>query len=484
MTIDHSQLLIGGVWTAPRHPHHCPFRFHRGGHRFGARGGDADVDAAVAAARRAFDDPTGWSTWEPARRADALERLADESKAAPSRSTRGRQRRTACRSRSRASWRLSRRALPLLRRPDPRAASRRSRPGCLGGTVPSGRSEPARRRRRDRPVELPQYAVGLRSSPRPWRPAARWCVKPSPETVLDAYLLAEAVDAAGVPAGVINIVPGGREVGAYLVAHPGIDKVAFTGSTAGGRAIAQACAAAAAPGHARARRQVRGDRPRRRRPRPGQGRPAPVRRDPVQQRARPASSAPASSRRAAATTRSSTPSPPLVAARPVGDALDRDHPHRAAGRRAASATASRATSSAASPRAPASSSAAVAGPRARPRLVRRARRSSPTSTTTPRSPGRRSSARSSRVIPYDRRRRGGRASPTTPTTASAAPSGPPTPSARYGRDAVQTGTIGINGYLPDPQGPFGGVKASGIGKEFGPEGLAAYQHLKSVYRFD
>jgi aldehyde dehydrogenase (NAD+) len=51
-------------------------------------------------------------------------------------------------------------------------------------------------------------------------------------------------------------------------------------------------------------------------------------------------------------------------------------------------------------------------------------------------------------------------------------------------NAVQTGTIGINGYLPDPQGPFGGVKASGIGKEFGPEGLAAYQTLKSVYRFD
>src|SRR5699024_3401466 len=47
-------------------------------------------------------------------------------------------------------------------------------------------------------------------------------------------------------------------------------------------------------------------------------------------------------------------------------------------------------------------------------------------------------------------------------------------------NAVQTGTIGINGYAPDPHGPFGGVKASGIGREFGPEGLAAYQTLKSV----
>ena len=46
---------------------------------------------------------------------------------------------------------------------------------------------------------------------------------------------------------------------------------------------------------------------------------------------------------------------------------------------------------------------------------------------------------------------------------------------------VQTGTIGINNSLPDPIAPFGGVKASGIGRELGPEGLANYQQLKSVY---
>jgi hypothetical protein len=47
--------------------------------------------------------------------------------------------------------------------------------------------------------------------------------------------------AAAIPAGVINVVPAGREVGAYLVSHPGVDKVAFTGSTAAGRHIAEAC---------------------------------------------------------------------------------------------------------------------------------------------------------------------------------------------------------------------------------------------------
>ena len=66
-------------------------------------------------------------------------------------------------------------------------------------------------------------------------------MKPSPETVLDAFLLAEAIVAAGIPEGVINIVPGGRELGAYLVAHRDVDKVAFTGSTAAGRRVAETC---------------------------------------------------------------------------------------------------------------------------------------------------------------------------------------------------------------------------------------------------
>ncbi len=46
---------------------------------------------------------------------------------------------------------------------------------------------------------------------------------------------------------------------------------------------------------------------------------------------------------------------------------------------------------------------------------------------------------------------------------------------------VQTGTIGINRYLPDPAAPYGGVKDSGLGRELGREGLAAYQQLQSIY---
>jgi aldehyde dehydrogenase (NAD+) len=66
-------------------------------------------------------------------------------------------------------------------------------------------------------------------------------LKPAPETPLDAYLLAECLMEAGVPDGVVNIVAAGREVGEHLVTHAGVDKIAFTGSTAAGRRIASLC---------------------------------------------------------------------------------------------------------------------------------------------------------------------------------------------------------------------------------------------------
>jgi acyl-CoA reductase-like NAD-dependent aldehyde dehydrogenase len=46
---------------------------------------------------------------------------------------------------------------------------------------------------------------------------------------------------------------------------------------------------------------------------------------------------------------------------------------------------------------------------------------------------------------------------------------------------VRTGSIGINSYVNDPVSPFGGVKASGLGREMGPEGLAGYEVVKSIY---
>jgi aldehyde dehydrogenase (NAD+) len=72
-------------------------------------------------------------------------------------------------------------------------------------------------------------------------------IKPSPETSLDAAFLMAAIADAGIPPGVVNLVTGGRETGELLVRHSGVDKVAFTGSTAAGRAIGAICGAALKP---------------------------------------------------------------------------------------------------------------------------------------------------------------------------------------------------------------------------------------------
>ena len=67
-------------------------------------------------------------------------------------------------------------------------------------------------------------------------------LKPDPQTPPTALRLAELAAEVGFPAGAINVVPGdGPTTGAYLVRHPGVDKVAFTGSTKTGGEIMRLC---------------------------------------------------------------------------------------------------------------------------------------------------------------------------------------------------------------------------------------------------
>ncbi|MCX2748040.1 aldehyde dehydrogenase [Arthrobacter sp. MI7-26] len=205
-------------------------------------GTEADVDAAVAAARRSFEDPNGWGGYSPQQRGYALNRLADELDA---------------RQGDIAAAVSSQNGMPIsvssqLETNYPSAVLR-----YYAGLAAS--SEPDERRvgflgAGDTVIQ--RSPIGVVAAIVPWNfpqaltawkigPAlAAGCtmvLKPSPETVLDAYLLADAISAAGIPAGTVNIVPAGREVGAYLVAHPGVDKVTFTGSTAAGRAIGETC---------------------------------------------------------------------------------------------------------------------------------------------------------------------------------------------------------------------------------------------------
>jgi len=204
-------------------------------------GAESDVDAAVAAARSALTDPAGWSQWEPDRRAGVLERLADRVAVC------GDQFAELVSAQNGMPVSLTRRAdgVNLAQELRYYAAMIRyepvedSRPGMPGGST-IVRRDPVGVVAAIVPWNMPQTLLSFKLAPA----LAAGCsivVKPSPETVLDAFLLAQLLDESEVPPGVVSIVPGGRQLGAYLVGHPGVDKVAFTGSSAAGRSIAETC---------------------------------------------------------------------------------------------------------------------------------------------------------------------------------------------------------------------------------------------------
>ena len=239
----HDTLFIGGEWVSPSSAARIAVRNASTEEPIGEtpEAAEADVDAAVAAARRAFDDPSGWSRWEPARRGEALERLAAE---------------------------LEQRAQDIGRLVSQQNGMPFALSPLIEGMTPVGTLRYMVSLLAGSPVEeetarflggdliIRHEPIGVVAGIVPWNypqtlssfkyaPALAAgntiVLKPSPETVLDSYVFAEAVLAAGLPPGVVNIVPGGREIGAYLVQHRDVDKVAFTGSTAAGRQIAEVC---------------------------------------------------------------------------------------------------------------------------------------------------------------------------------------------------------------------------------------------------
>jgi aldehyde dehydrogenase (NAD+) len=90
------------------------------------------------------------------------------------------------------------------------------------------------------PWNAPQVSVWVHAAPA-LLAGCTVILKPAPETAIDSYLMAEMLDKAGFPPGVISILPADREVSEYLVTRPGVDKVSFTGSTMAGRRIASLC---------------------------------------------------------------------------------------------------------------------------------------------------------------------------------------------------------------------------------------------------
>lgn len=242
-TIDYPKLYIGGKWAPPAG--HGTIEVHSATteDRIGSvpRGTEADIDAAVVAARAAFDATDGWATWHPKERAEVLERFAVELEARGAETAR-----RVSMQNGMPTWVAERfeAGFPslLLRYYSglmTDAPIEEARPGMLGGTSLVSK-QPVGVVGAIVPWNVPQGITFLKLAPA-LAAGCTFILKPAEETVLDAFLMAEAAAAAGLPDGVLNVVPGGRDVGAYLVAHPGIDKVSFTGSTAAGRWIAETC---------------------------------------------------------------------------------------------------------------------------------------------------------------------------------------------------------------------------------------------------
>jgi aldehyde dehydrogenase (NAD+) len=199
----------------------------------------ADMDAAVAAAKTAFENGS-WADLPPVERADILARAAEL---------------------------IRKRESDIARVTiDEMGVAASSATGSQTGLVANVFDYYAELIRTyafersvvsgDRASLVTSVPVGVVAAIVPWNAPvtlAAWKVgpalasgctvvlKPPPEAPLSNYLLVEALEEAGVPAGVINLVPGGREVGEHLVLHPDVAKIAFTGSTAAGKQIMSLC---------------------------------------------------------------------------------------------------------------------------------------------------------------------------------------------------------------------------------------------------
>ncbi len=476
VALDTDKLFIGGEWVPALGAGRIDVVSASTEEHVGSvpDGTEADIDAAVAVARRAFDDPRGWSSWSSEDRAQLLERLADALEA------RGEE----------TAHRVSmQNGMPItiarqLEAVFPGVVARyyaglirsveleEERAGLLGGRIRVAR-KPVGVIAAIVPWNYPQTLAMFKLAPA----IAMGCtlvMKPSPETVLDSLLLAEAAEEAGVPAGVLNIVPAGREVGAYLVAHPGVDKVAFTGSTVAGRKIAEVCGRLLRPVSLEL----------------GGKSAAIVLEDADLSQAGEAlfgatllnngQTCYLGTRVLAPRSRYDEVVETIAAIAgsiPVGDALD-----------------------------PATMIGPMASSRHRDRVegyIRTAREEGARLVTGGGRPDGRgwfveptvfadvsndqTIAREEvfgpvlSIIPYDGEEDAIRIANDSDYGLGGSVW---TADIDHGTDVarrVQTGTIGVNQYLPDPAAPFGGVKGSGLGRELGPEGLAAYQQLQSIY---
>ncbi|GAB93284.1 aldehyde dehydrogenase [Gordonia rhizosphera] len=238
---DQPQLFIGGRWVDPHSTETLEVFSPATGERVGSvpLGDETDVDTAVQTARAAFESGI-WRNTPPADRAAVLNRAADLINERTADIT------------NLVSAEMG--ATPT----DVATLQQLPATGVLQGYAAAATDFPWEERRTGLFGEtlVTREPVGVVGAIIAWNvplfllcnklgPAlAAGCsivLKPAPETPLNANLLAQIFVDAGVPEGVISVVPGGVATGQALVDHPDVDKITFTGSTAAGRRIAARC---------------------------------------------------------------------------------------------------------------------------------------------------------------------------------------------------------------------------------------------------
>ncbi len=200
----------------------------------------ADVDAAVASAREAFEHGP-FSTMSAAERAKLVGRLSEaiKSRSAEIAHTIARENGAPIQSAEGTQSIAATMVLDTYADIGSSIQLEETRAGALGQHV-TVRQLPVGVCAAVLPWNVPLYIAAMKLGPA----LVAGCtvvLKPAPETPLDPYLLGDAIEESGLPPGVINIVTADREASEYLVSHPGIDKVSFTGSTATGARIAEIC---------------------------------------------------------------------------------------------------------------------------------------------------------------------------------------------------------------------------------------------------
>ncbi len=237
----HERLFIGGEWVAPATRATIDVVSPHSEEVIGRvpEAREADVDRAVAAARAAFDDGP-WPRTSPAERADAMTALLAElqARAGDMATTITQEMGCPISFSHMGQVMATNMVLDYYARLTREYAFEDLRAGMLGPCVV--RREAVGVAGCIVPWNVPFFVTMLKLAPA-LAAGATVVLKPAPETPLDAVLLADAIAAAGLPKGVVNIVPAGREVGEHLVRHPHVDKISFTGSTAAGRRIASIC---------------------------------------------------------------------------------------------------------------------------------------------------------------------------------------------------------------------------------------------------